>query len=70
LLDLERQLDGVFDQYAFIRNAWLPRREYQVRDGDVVEAPPEDDAMIEEPMEDVAPTPTDPPKPQDSSSGD
>jgi phospholipid-binding lipoprotein MlaA len=67
LLDLERQMDGVFDRYAFIRNAWLPRREYQVRDGDVVEAPPEDDAMMEEPTDDVAddvaPPPTDPPNP-------
>jgi phospholipid-binding lipoprotein MlaA len=54
LLDLERQLDGVFDRYAFIRNAWLPRREYQVRDGDVVAAPPEDDMLQDAPEEDTS----------------
>jgi phospholipid-binding lipoprotein MlaA len=44
VMDIERQLDGVFDQYAFVRNAWLQRREFQVRDGDVVEAPPDEEA--------------------------
>jgi phospholipid-binding lipoprotein MlaA len=43
VMDIERQLDGVFDRYAFIRNAWLQRREYQVRDGDVIEAPPDEE---------------------------
>jgi phospholipid-binding lipoprotein MlaA len=43
IMDVERQLDGVFDRYAFIRNAWLQRREFQVRDGDVIEAPPEEE---------------------------
>ena len=41
-LSTDATLDSAFDRYAFIRNAWLQRREYQVRDGDVPEeAPPE-----------------------------
>lgn len=40
LLSTDATLDGVFDRYAFIRNAWLQRREYLVRDGDVPEEAP------------------------------
>ena len=39
LLSIDETLEGVFDRYAFIRNAWLQRREYLVRDGDVPEEP-------------------------------
>jgi len=35
LLDTEGLLNQAFDRYQFVRNAWLQRREYQVRDGDV-----------------------------------
>jgi phospholipid-binding lipoprotein MlaA len=35
LLDLDAQLERSYDRYAFVRNAWLQRREYQVKDGDV-----------------------------------
>jgi phospholipid-binding lipoprotein MlaA len=35
LLDLDEQLDQSFDRYAFVRNAWLQRREYKVKDGNV-----------------------------------
>jgi phospholipid-binding lipoprotein MlaA len=35
LLELDSQLQRTYDKYAFIRNAWLQRREYQVKDGDV-----------------------------------
>ena len=35
LLDLDAQLERSYDRYAFIRNAWIQRREYQVKDGDV-----------------------------------
>lgn len=35
LLELDAQLERTFDRYAFVRNAWLQRREYQVKDGDV-----------------------------------
>ncbi|HYJ39659.1 MAG TPA: VacJ family lipoprotein, partial [Steroidobacteraceae bacterium] len=35
LLELDSQLGRSYDRYAFIRNAWLQRREYQVKDGNV-----------------------------------
>ena len=35
LLPLESMIEGAFDPYAVIRNAYLDRREYQVRDGNV-----------------------------------
>jgi phospholipid-binding lipoprotein MlaA len=35
LLELDAQLERSYDRYAFVRNAWLQRREYQVKDGDV-----------------------------------
>lgn len=48
LLAADQTLEGAFDRYAFIRNSWLQRREYLVRDGNVPdEAPPEED--FEEP---------------------
>lgn len=28
-------VDGAFDPYSFVQNAWLQRREYTVRDGHV-----------------------------------
>lgn len=37
LLAADVAIDAAFDRYAFIRDAWLQRREYQVRDGDVPE---------------------------------
>jgi phospholipid-binding lipoprotein MlaA len=40
LLSADEMLDSAFDRYAFIRNAWLQRREYLVRDGDVPEEAP------------------------------
>jgi phospholipid-binding lipoprotein MlaA len=44
LLDLDATIDSTYDPYAFIRNAWIQRREYQVRDGDVAEDKPDADA--------------------------
>jgi phospholipid-binding lipoprotein MlaA len=35
LLELDSQIARTYDRYAFIRNAWIQRREYQVKDGDV-----------------------------------
>lgn len=35
LLDLDAQLENSYDRYAFVRNAWLQRREFQVKDGNV-----------------------------------
>jgi ABC-type transporter lipoprotein component MlaA len=39
ILPAEAALEGAFDRYALVRNAYLARREYQVRDGDVAEKP-------------------------------
>ena len=48
LLDLDEQIDRSYDRYAFVRNAWLQRREFQVTDGDI-----EDPSLeLEEGMED------------------
>jgi phospholipid-binding lipoprotein MlaA len=35
LLGSDHLVDDAYDPYAFVRNAWLQRREYEVRDGDV-----------------------------------
>lgn len=37
LLSLDPVIERSYDPYAFVRNSWLQRREYQVRDGDVPE---------------------------------
>jgi phospholipid-binding lipoprotein MlaA len=57
LLEANAVLEQSFDRYAFVRNAWLKRREYLVRDGDVP------DETLEEPADvDAAPNaPADPP---------
>jgi phospholipid-binding lipoprotein MlaA len=39
LLDADAVLERTYDPYAFVRNAWLQRREYQVKDGAVAEEP-------------------------------
>ena len=43
LLSADETLDSAYDRYAFIRNAWLQRREYLVRDGKVPEEAPLED---------------------------
>ena len=48
LLPFDNSFDSAYDRYAFIRNAWLQRREYQVEDGEV-----DDDIPLEE-LEDAA----------------
>lgn len=56
LLDLDAQIDKSYDRYAFIRNAWLQRREFQVTDGNV------DDSSLElEQGMDTEPAPESPP---------
>jgi len=43
LLSQDHLIDDAYDPYAFVRNVWLQRREYEVRDGDVpLEVLPED----------------------------
>jgi phospholipid-binding lipoprotein MlaA len=51
LLDLDDDLAQSFDRYAFVRNAWMQRREYKVKDGDVA-APEfdEEEFLNEEPV--------------------
>jgi len=55
LLPAEAMIEDAFDPYAVIRNAYLDRREYQVRDGDVepedleLEEWPEDEGAGEPP---------------------
>mgnify|MGYP005847754993 CR=1 FL=1 len=39
LLPAEAALEGAFDRYALVRNAYLERRRFLVRDGDVPETP-------------------------------
>ena len=66
VLSADATLEAAFDRYAFIRNAWLQRREYQVLDGDVPEPPPED---LEDPGEPEPPEqPADQPVPASASS--
>ena len=48
LLPYDASFDSAYDRYAFIRNAWLQRREYQVKDGEV------EDAIPQEELEDPA----------------
>jgi len=43
LLDLDEMRAEAFDDYAFVRDAWLQRREYAVHDGDVAEEPLDDE---------------------------
>lgn len=47
VLVADAAIDQAFDPYAFVRDAYLQRREYKVRDGDVP-------AAVEEPLEDPA----------------
>jgi phospholipid-binding lipoprotein MlaA len=56
LLQLDPTLERTFDPYAFIRDAWLQRREFEIYDGN---PPPEtlDEELMEE--EDPAPEETD-----------
>lgn len=63
LLDADPVLDNTFDPYAFVRNAWLQRREYQVRDGNVDESAVDtgDDAPTDMPDKVPADAPADAP---------
>ncbi len=49
LLSLDEPISSAYDPYAFIRDAWLQRREFQVRDGDVPDQmAPEDPGELDE----------------------
>jgi phospholipid-binding lipoprotein MlaA len=54
-LSLDPVIERSYDPYAFVRNSWLQRREYQVRDGDVPDenleeglSPDEEQQLLEE----------------------
>jgi phospholipid-binding lipoprotein MlaA len=54
-LSLDPVIARSYDPYAFVRNSWMQRREYQVRDGDVPEEnleegldPEEEQRLLEE----------------------
>jgi len=69
LLDLDEQLDRSYDRYAFVRNAWMQRREFQVKDGEVEDSSLElEEGMEEEPPADdtsgAAPTTETPAAPE------
>ena len=52
VLDMDPMIDSAFDPYAFVRNAWLQRREYQVHHGKVPETMmPETDSGQKPPEE-------------------
>ena len=52
LLPFDPSFDAAYDRYAFIRNAWQQRREYQVKDGEVSgEISPEELEALDEEME-------------------
>jgi phospholipid-binding lipoprotein MlaA len=62
LLDLDAQIDKSYDRYAFIRNAWLQRREFQVTDGDIEDPSAGlEEGMEEEPVPETEATPANPP---------
>ncbi|HEU5136592.1 MAG TPA: VacJ family lipoprotein [Steroidobacteraceae bacterium] len=62
LLELDAQLERSYDRYAFIRNAWLQRREYQVKDGNIDDQSLEleQEFMDEPPADPAAAPPADP----------
>jgi phospholipid-binding lipoprotein MlaA len=53
LLDTDQLIDSAYDPYAFVRNAWLERREFLIHDGNVPAGPNE--LPEEPPPEDAAP---------------
>src|SRR5215471_7560779 len=55
LLDLDEQINRSYDRYAFVRNAWLQRREFQVTDGAIDESEDLEKGMEEEPAPEEQP---------------
>jgi phospholipid-binding lipoprotein MlaA len=48
LLSMDETLKNAYDPYAFVRNAYLQHREYEVRDGNVPEEPADEEPVDEE----------------------
>ncbi len=68
-LEFDETWERAYDPYAFIRDAWIQRREYRVRDGNVADGDPleglEDPEALEDPgPAEVAPPPGDTPAPE------
>jgi phospholipid-binding lipoprotein MlaA len=55
LLQTDAVLERSFDPYAFIRNAYLQRRQFQVYDGNPPEEAVDEEVFEDEPAPDVAP---------------
>lgn len=55
LLGIEATFEGAFDRYALVRNAFLQRREYKVRDGDVPDETPGEEWWREDEAADAPP---------------
>jgi phospholipid-binding lipoprotein MlaA len=52
VLDMDPMIDSAFDPYAFVRSAWLQRREYQIHGGKIPEImTPEDESGRKPPEE-------------------
>lgn len=60
LLPLDETLDGVYDKYGFVRNAYLQRRAYLVHDGDPPEEPLDEEFPDDE-LDDDGAAPPPPP---------
>ncbi len=79
LLPYDASFDSAYDRYAFIRNAWRQRREYQVKDGAVEDDIPQeeledpgaagDEVPAEAPPADAPPAETPAEKPADQPPG-
>jgi phospholipid-binding lipoprotein MlaA len=64
LLTFDASADSAYDRYAFIRDAWLQRREYQVKDGEISDEIPLDELEEAEELEDPEPPAEGPPPPE------
>jgi len=51
LLSVDQVLTRAYDPYVFMRDAYLQRREYQVRDGDVPDEELQDESLEDEPLD-------------------
>ncbi len=60
-LEFDETWERAYDPYAFIRDAWLQRREYRVRDGNVGDGDPMEGLEDPEPLEDPGPAEVAPP---------
>lgn len=68
LLPLDATLERTFDPYAFIRDAWLQRREFEIYDGNPPPETLDEEFMDEEDaaLEDTSDTPAAPPEESDA----